>query len=64
MTVSRDRAIDICIDIAVDAEQDVADYEGKPFTGSNVSTYLGKQAAMIQALAKLVQELYERLPND
>lgn len=44
--------------IAADAEADVLAFEGKPFTGRTMAEYFGLVEAAIQALAKLVTELY------
>ena len=42
--------------IAKDMEDDVREFEGKPFTGKNVSEFFGKQAAAIQALANIMTD--------
>lgn len=41
------KILDMVLD---DVEGDVNYYEGKPFTGRNVSEYFGKQAAAISAI--------------
>lgn len=47
----------LCQQIAEDAEADVSRFEGAPFTARTVAEYMGYQAAMIQALANLVESL-------
>jgi hypothetical protein len=46
-----------CREIASDARRDVHDFEGRPFTGRTVAEYMGLQAALIAALAKVVESL-------
>ncbi len=53
------RAIDVCNMIATDAEKDINESEGQPFTGKNVHTLLGKQAAAIVGLTNLVKAILE-----
>jgi hypothetical protein len=43
--------------IAADAEADVHRFEGLPFTGKTVAEYMGCQAAAIQRLAQIVEQL-------
>lgn len=47
----------VCREIAADARRDVHDFEGRPFTGRTVAEYMGLQAALIAALAKVVESL-------
>jgi hypothetical protein len=47
----------VCREIASDARRDVHDFEGRPFTGRTVAEYMGLQAALIAALAKVVESL-------
>ncbi len=41
--------------IAKDVERDISEFEGKPFTGKNVSTLFGYQAAAIKTLAEILK---------
>lgn len=45
--------------IISDMEQDVKDFEGKPFTGKTVGEMQGNLCATIQALAKLFKKHIE-----
>ena len=54
--MDRDKMITVLDMIAMDAESDVSEFEGKPFTGRNVADFNGKQNAMISALAKILRE--------
>lgn len=45
--------------ISEDMERDVKAFEGQPFNGRTVSTWLGYQAAAINALAKSMKEILE-----
>ncbi len=42
--------------IFTDMETDAKEFEGKPFTGATVATYLGYQGAAISALANILRE--------
>lgn len=55
----KQKAISVCRMVAKDAENDVNYYEGKPFTGKNVSEHIGKQAACIVALAQILEKVLE-----
>lgn len=54
-----DRRIEVLDDIIRDSEDDVHRFERQPFTGPVVSQYLGNQAAMLQALAKVLRTIVE-----
>jgi len=45
--------------IAEDAENDAKNFDGQPFTGKTVGTYMGNHGASISALANIVKELVE-----
>ncbi len=51
--------------ILEDIPNDVKEMEGKPFTGRNVAEAFGKQAAIIEALAKILLNFFdEKEAND
>lgn len=54
-----DRRIEILNDIIIDSEADVSRFEGALFTGKSVAEYMGCQAAMIQALARVMKSMIE-----
>jgi len=49
------RMLEVLEMIIADVENDVSNFEGKPFNGKIVAEYFGNQAAAIQALAKIVK---------
>lgn len=51
------RLIEICEQVAIDVENDVTEFEGKPFNGKTVATIYGYQAAAIKALADVLKEV-------
>lgn len=56
-----DRRREVLADIIRDVELDARHYDGQPFTGKTVAEYMGKQGAMIQALAHILETL---LPDE
>ena len=44
-------------EIQKDSEADVTRFEGSPMTGRTVAEYMGCQAAMIQALARIMESM-------
>lgn len=56
--------IAICDEVMKDVENDVNEFEGKPFTGKAVGAYMGYHAAAIKALAHVLKSiLNEPLPT-
>lgn len=51
------KIIKVLEDIAADAKKDATDFDGKPFNGKVVGTYLGYHGASIAALADIIKEL-------
>ena len=45
-----------------DMANDAKDFDGKPFNGKTVATYLGYQGAAIASLAKILHKLIEENP--
>jgi hypothetical protein len=45
--------------IVADMEQDVKDFEGKPFTGKTLGELHGNLCAAVQALAKIMKKHLE-----
>lgn len=54
-----DNRIKILEEIAKDAEKDASDFDGQPFTGKTVGTYLGYHGASIAALANILKSFIE-----
>lgn len=54
-----DNRIKILDEIAKDAEKDASDFDGQPFTGKTVGTYLGYHGASIAALANILKSFIE-----
>lgn len=53
----KERILQVLTMISEDAEKDVMEFEGKPFTGRSVATFNGKQNAMIKTLTDIVKEV-------
>lgn len=60
--VDKTRLINLCREIAEDAEADVYKYERAPFDGKTVAAYQGEQNAMIAALANILKETLSLIP--
>lgn len=62
MTLNKDQKkqmIEMLGLVSADMAADAKDFDGKPFTGKTVGTYLGYQGAAIAALADILKELLE-----
>lgn len=53
------RLIEICEQVAEDSKNDATNFDGQPFTGKTVATYLGYQGAAIAALANIIKTILE-----
>jgi hypothetical protein len=53
------RALEVVREIRADVEADVARWEGKPFTGHNVSTMYGELAGVVYGLAVVIEKMLE-----
>ncbi len=58
-TEIKDNIINICEQIAKDAKEDAVKFDGQPFTGKTVATYMGYHGAAIAALADLLKSILE-----
>ena len=45
--------------IAEDAKNDAQNFDGQPFTGKTIGTYLGGHGASIASLADILKEILE-----
>lgn len=54
-----DKRIEVLKTIADDMENDVKNFDGKPFNGRTVAQYFGCQGAAITALANIVRSILE-----
>lgn len=54
-----DNRIDVLKMIAKDMEDDAKDFDGKPFDGKTVATYLGHLGAAIATLADTIRSILE-----
>ncbi len=45
--------------VSKDVEKDVADFEGKEFTGKNVAEWMGNLSAAVQAVANAVKGIVD-----
>lgn len=54
---SKAKLIKICEQVATDMENDAKEFDGKPFEGKTVATYLGYQGAAIAALSNVIKQL-------
>ena len=59
--MNKERILEVLDMIVEDAENDISESEGQPFTGHNVHVLMGKQAAAIVALANIVKEIINNL---
>ena len=59
--MNKEKVIQVLTMISEDAKKDVEENEGQPFTGHNVATMMGKQNAMIAALANIIKELLKEI---
>ena len=54
------KALEVLKMIREDAESDAKEFDGKPFTGKTVGTYLGNHGASIATLADIISELIKQ----
>jgi hypothetical protein len=54
------KRIKILETIATDMENDAREFDGKPFNGKTVATYLGNLGAAVAALADIVRSIVEQ----
>ena len=54
-----DNRISILEAIAKDMKDDATDFDGKPFTGKTVGTYMGYHGAAIASLADILKSILE-----
>lgn len=57
--MEKERAIEILKMVAEDVENDAANFDGQPFTGKTMATYMGNHGAAIAAIANVVREMIE-----
>lgn len=57
--MDKKRCVEVARMISEDAKNDVKHFDGQPFTGKIVGEYMGRQAACIDALAKIIVEILE-----
>ena len=57
--MSKEEAIKICEQVAEDVERDAKEFDGQPFTGKTIGTYLGYHGAAIEALATILKNILE-----
>ena len=55
----KEKLLKVCEQVSADVENDVHEFEGKPFNGRTVATYFGYQAAAIKALSDVLKRLIE-----
>lgn len=59
--MDKEKAIELCNSVIKDCEKDVNNLEGGDFSGENVETMFGYQAAAIVALAKVCKKILEEV---
>ena len=55
----REKIINVIKMVAEDVERDAAEFDGKPFNGKTMATYMGNHGAAIKAVANAVKEILE-----
>lgn len=55
----KEKIIDVMKMVAEDVENDVKDFDGKPFTGKTMGEYMGNYGAGIVAIADAVRDILE-----
>jgi len=50
---------EVLTEIAKDMKHDAENFDGQPFTGKTVATYLGYQGAAIASLADIIRAMLE-----
>ena len=55
--MDKQKTIKVLDMISSGMENDIKEFEGKPFTGRTVGALFGKQAAAIQALANIMKSI-------
>ena len=57
--MDKQKTIEVLKMIAKDAEDDARNFDGQPFTGKTVGTYLGNHGASIASLAEIIIDILE-----
>jgi hypothetical protein len=57
--VNKERMKEVLTEIAKDMKHDAENFDGQPFTGKTVATYLGYQGAAIASLADIIRAMLE-----
>lgn len=55
----RDKIIKVMEMVAQDTENDARDFDGKPFNGKTMGTYMGNHGAAIKAIADAIRQILE-----
>jgi len=53
----RDKIIGVMEMVAKDVEGDAKDFDGKPFNGKTMATYMGNHGAAIKAVSDAIKEI-------
>lgn len=55
----REKIINVMKMVAEDTERDASEFDGKPFNGKTMATYMGNHGAAIKAVADAIREILE-----
>lgn len=61
--IKNDKMIKVLKMISEDAKNDAIWFDGEPFNGKTLGTYLGNHGASISALAEILIEVIQSKPN-
>lgn len=61
--MNTEKLIRVCEQVALDAENDAREFDGKLFNGRNVAEYFGNHGAAITALANTIKEILQNNQN-
>lgn len=60
----REKIIKVMNMVAEDVEHDAADFDGKPFDGKTIGTYMGNHGAAIKAVVEAIKEILDALEEE
>lgn len=56
-----ERLIEICRQVSADVENDAKHFDGQPFNGKTMATYMGNHGAAINALANVLERVVKEI---
>lgn len=62
--MKKEQMIEVLKMVSDDVERDAAEFDGQPFTGKTMATYMGNHGAAIAAVANVLREVLENQDSE